>query len=396
MLNIILVVLHSYILCNNNSESNNDIIIGLPFNEILDTFATTIYFGSNRQKQFKRINLAKQYTWFIKESFNESQSTSYKFIQNKEINFGFTRVIAEESTETVEIDFKNVTLKEFPFYLINNSNYFEIRYGSIGLAYTFTNYHFSLIHQLHKHNHISRLAFGFYPHFLSNGLFYLGGLPKKKIKDSYSASCRVKNNDLNWSCSLSQIYITIDDSNIINNITTNDHLFPYNNTNYSYFQSANSKIFSPRKFMKHLTETIFKPFLDKKSCNFEIEKGFGLLFCRDNLKFDKYNINFVIDNYVYSLNFQELFTCNYRDCEFNVMSSKWNKNTWVFGTAFLKHFYSDFDYEKKMITFYSHSQKFLYVDPGQTSYCKIALIVNCVILSIFGFIIIGIKMKIKA
>lgn len=400
MINILLVFILSIVLCSNDSDStiSNDKIIQLPFNLILNTFASQMYFGSNKQSLFQRINLVKQYTWFIKESFNSSASSSYKFIQNKELDFGFTSVIADESTDTVEIYIDNTNsfiLNDFSFYLVNNSDYFGIRYGSFGLAYKFIDDRFSIIHQLHKLNYISRLAFGFYPHFHHRGIFYLGGLPKKKLNQTYSASCKVKDNDSNWSCSLSQIYFTQkanDKSNEPNSATTKRY-YAYHNNDQSYFQSAESKIFTPIKYMMHLVSTLFKPLIDSKTCFFDMRKGFAIIYCEDSIKMNEYYIHFVINNYAYSINLQNLFTCEYRLCELDIISSKWNKNTWVLGTGFLKHFYSDFDYEKKMITFYSNFEVFEYVGDGFVFYRQIALIVNFGILFIFSLVIIVIKNK---
>lgn len=362
---------------NSKDEREKEKILQLFYSPIIDTFATTVFFGSKNQKQFKRINLCKPYTWFTKESFDKNESTSYNYIQTITLNFSFTSAVAEQATETVFVDRKSIT--NFPFYLIDNSEYFTIRYGSLGLAHIFDNSSYSLIHQLYNQQYISKLSFGFQPTTKSNGYFYIGGLPSVTKNNTHTAYCKAKHNDINWSCSLTKVYF---DHYYPHNNTNITHVFP--NDNYSYFQSSESKIFAPKDFINYLSETLFKTLLEKQDCFYENAPQFGMIYC-SFIQFNFSMVNFVFDSHSYKIDINDLFYCQNKRCEFDILSNKWNANSWIFGTSFLKHFSSEFDYEKHKISFYSPSE-FAYVGVNHIKQSiSILLMINSAILVLVLF-----------
>ena len=263
------------------------------------------------------------------------------------VRFFFNEEIAMES---------NIHLP-LHFYFISNSSLNNIVYNGISFPFNPTNEKFSFMHILYNQHKIDKLTYAIGQYHSTEGTLYLGGVPNEAIINKFKGECDVIYNK--WGCELDQVFFSYDNN-------TNRHLYQYNNTKRykALFQAGYKYIYAPRDYIQHLIDIVFKSYFDNHTCIYQNSTFFRALTIKCEIKnidnFFPDKINFVFNGYVYPIEIKSLFHL-YRELDgklvyfFDVVESmEDNENdVWIFGSLFLKNFFSVYDYEDKKITFYS-------------------------------------------
>lgn len=336
----VILSLFLYILSNNTLIISK--IIPLSLTESAGTFDIFIEVGNNNQFQHLELDMSIDFMWVSIQNFKEEDvirvAEKDKLIIGQSEVEGNKYISNMTFTSFDEDDINNITLYNFPFYYLTRRT---IRsFDSFPLSFKIQNESYSFIHYLYNKHFINHKKFGL--HYLldkGNGTLYLGGLPENVLnKNPYKTSCKVNENYPSWGCNLTKV--------IVDNYT-------YINEGYSKFQSNQRYILAPKKFSKYLYDRILKPYITNGTC----DKSFPI----DNFYFDcKCNeidffptVHFVFENTIFTLNISNLFDREEETCHFRIELNDDNETEWIFGIDFLSQYYSLYDYDSKLITFYN-------------------------------------------
>ena len=330
--------------------------IKYPFKTNFGGYYMELFIGNPTQKIYHGIDQGLTVTWTDYSMYSPDKSSTKHIIKDDtQLKFQNMRLYGKEITDDIIFlndNKKDIIMNSFPFFLISNSRGYNSRVGGIGLAYKFTDTKYSLVHQLKQHNLISSLSFSLIPpnQNENNGTIYFGPIPLELTYNKKLSSCSIVGRYANWACDLSYIFFG-EISYVYDNVY-------FNNKDYAYFQSAEKRILAPGKFMKYLNSTVFKEHIQNKKCFYEM---YGMNFqfqCNCDIGYSLPDFNFVFDSISYTFTAKDLFEINHGDvCNFLIVSNHIRDNNWIFGTSFLKHYITKFDYEDKSVNFYYSSDK---------------------------------------
>lgn len=352
-------------------------IIYFPIVLNFNAFYTNIYFGEPPQKIQLSLDQELQVTWTDTIHYKQENSINSKEINETTISFRRVNLFGKTISDTIMFNSNedylynntnNISIDDFWFVVVGNSRGYDSRVGGIGLSFKFADERYSLIHHLKKNNLITQLNYGYIPFSLvisnnltdnnsnislnQEGLIFFGGIPKNYIVNKYRYNCKVTEKYNFWSCELP--YILFGEITYNNNF--NNTLF-FENKNYAYFNGAERRILAPEDFMSFLKHNYFRENILNETCKYYLY-GMNYVFeCICNIKNNFPDINFIFNNYQYKFTSEELFSYyGGGNCLFLIQGNHLRKNNFVFGTPFLNKFISNFDYETKLITFYSEKQ----------------------------------------
>lgn len=277
------------------------------------------------------------YDYSVLSSFNYQKDnlTDYislgsfeETIKNKTSTFEYLK-------GTIQID--NINISNFNFLYKRKDPSFKDHFG---LAHTYTNIDYSLIHLLKSNNLIDELSFGFSPKNINeSGTFYLGGIEEEIENKYFNSKCKVKDNSKFWGCKLQSVYI--------NNDTRNQYII----NEMSYFLTHVYDIYVPKIFYDYLYHSFFQHYVDENVCKFTNQIGKQILNCNCSIINQTFpNVTFVIDDTHFTFTKTELFDVHQDKCDFLLYPNE--NNSWIIGTQFFIKYYIKFSYDDNSITFY--------------------------------------------
>lgn len=341
----------------------------------LDDSTEITYFEINQQLQDSYYNVLFNQETFIKEVEEITiNSTNYK----RNLNKGIIRI---GDAEVANIN----------YYSIPQSPPENVKYSGFTLALNPTNDTFSIVHQLYNNKQINKLVYAFEPIDDLVGYFYIGGVPQEILTNKSSAFCKVEGSD--WGCELEAVYFSD------MNKAKVKYLFKNKKKYHAFFQGGIETINAPVEYIDYLKNTIFKKYLENGDCVFE---QLGLLFVNGFRCNNGNNIieslprfmNFIINDYVLSIPIQSLLYSyggegKEKNILFLVTQSLENgeEDTWTLGALFLNSFISMFDYENKVVNFYTSTK----IEKGSELLSQFGLILTFIftnMLLLIGIVII--------
>lgn len=240
---------------------------------------------------------------------------------------------------------------------------------SLSLTFRFKDYSFSIIHTLFDSKLISSRTFTLSPSgkITNSGIIYFGQVPKNDLDARpHKFVYKVDKDSRSWSFDLQEVHIKIGSKKV--------NFLP---DSKGVFQIKYRNIFAPKKFTDILYEMYFKDKLgtickvinessDRYYCDCDIQNSFG-------------EIEFVIDNTLFTFSNSQLFSPSLDSCIFLIETNA-GRDDWLIGEAFIKNDLVTFDYDKETITFYS-KDKFVSL-PKKINTTKIIFIVLIVLLAL--------------
>ena len=292
---------------------------------------------------------AMQETFIVDQSMNFSSTTRYAYTTQDECSALEQNILLYESELMIKKVFDcegffnigdyEFLVPKFHFYL-SSGTYRQSMW--LGLGRNFNN-NFSLIDMLYKNNKIGKLMYGFVPEKNKEryyGMMYFGEIPKR-IKDKKRVGkCKIKNKNIpTWNVNLSKI--DINGNEFINTYETHINCNTYSS-------------FVPNEYFTFLINKVFKDFTDKYRCVQISINGDMTFRCSKEILSYPYNIQFIIDNYVYQVKMKNFFNCESGKCDFLLMSNESTNKKFILGTTFIDNFdMIEFDYESNEIILYS-------------------------------------------
>lgn len=281
-------------------------------------------------------------------------------------------ITVQEIFDIIEFKYTNTTSHAyFSYYATDSKN--EIK-SKLGMGAKFNDTTFSIIHQLKQYNFIDYLSFAFHPldiHSInapqfgipySNGKMIIGDIPI--IQEDNYGFCKINSTQSKWSCKLKSISIG------------NSFIYVNNDDTISYFQSNTFRINTPKDFMLFLKNKVFHDYINRDICEFqfldtEYLYTFDLIKCNCQYVSEMPMMSFTFGNFVFSIKMSSLFLHSGKFCESLFVS--YNKDEWVFGTAFVDKYITMFDYEREDVIFYTFPLGGIIQEVGNKSqYMKIS------------------------
>ncbi len=327
----------------------------IPFTEISGSYYMNLTIGTPYQNQLKAIDQELAITWTDNYFYNPNNSSSSKELSEVTLSFRKINLYGNLYSDIITFineEYKPIILNDFNFAVIKNTKGYDSRVGGFGFAYKFSDLKYSIIHFLYDKNLISKRAFGIIPNNnLKNnyGKFFFGGLPNQLINNLFKSYCKITNKYNFWSCEMSYVFFGEISEKYENKF--------YQNNDYSYFNSAEHRILVPIKFMEYLKENYFVEYLKNKSCEY-ILYGMNFRFeCKCDIIKNFEKLTFIFDSFQFTFNYSQLFQ-EYGGgiCNSIIYSNHLRNNNFIFGTPFLKNFYSEFSYDDKIVYFYSNKK----------------------------------------
>jgi len=358
------------IFCSNIIQINGQVII--PMKKNLNSYYIKIYYDKDKSKsEFVKINMALDFT-FIPFShiteFNIYSEDEIIELDNKEYK---TKLILCNNLYFENND--DFNLNNYFIYSMNksqinqestyqdNTKYSNLYLGQLGLSPFFDDDNLNILNSLKQKNIINKLSFGF---SFSNkqsteDILFIGNITKKGILNNKNI---ITEFDLNkklikkhnkWGFKLDGIVIE-KTTGLSKNIK---HKY------FAYFNLIEDRIFVPDKVMEYLISRIFNVYIKNNICFVTEynEKKFINCFKKKISKEKKNfpNIIFVVNNYSFKLNFDDLFINSVNDNEiiFIIQKNYYDIDTSIilFGSRFLKKYITEFNFEENKIIFHSEN-----------------------------------------
>lgn len=280
------------------------------------------------------------------EPYKPKESETAKLLEKEQITFFNEQLSSQKATDILIISNK-FNLTDFIFNIIKEHKH----YGTLGLAYKFTDESRSFLKLMKDKYFIDRMAFAFGPEISEEdeGEVYFGGLPSAIKRGKEAATIKVKEKAQYWGCNLQYIYIG------------NEKEKGFAVKEFSYFQSNTKYIKVPQSFFSYLNNNLFKEYILSEEC-FIIQTDTSKQFkCNCSIIKNFPTMTFIIDGIAFDFFGYELFeNYHYKTCYYNIMTDLTdNKNNdWVLGVSFYHNSYTQFDYEGGNIDFYREKRKF--------------------------------------
>ncbi len=330
-----------------------------------------------------------------------SQNSKFTILNNrfkKKINITKANITIRNESITCEKKLEKASIANiifnFEYYsILKRSNMNNVN-NALALSYYFNNERNNFLNQLKNNNIIENKIYGFEPELTKekNGNFYIGEIPKSIILRKNKVKCPIiiNNKSRRWGCKVNKIYIeNFYNKSFHNQIVT--------------FAVERMKTVIPLEILLFINNTVLKNLYKKGDCFYKSIFNNKKIFCKKEIISNLPKINFEFYNFCLILNLENLFigTINKNNSKIvflnlNIDINKEDDNEWVLGWDFLISYISKFDYDKKIITFYSNDVFLSTKDKGR--YIQINSILKylfyILFIGIFFELIIMIKFKI--
>lgn len=314
------------------------------------------------------IDLTQQ-TWLVKNTNDDYKSTSAIIISNaitlhnQEYNFTGTEIrdevrLFENKNDLIQLQF---------YILYKPSLFYSVITQSISLPSHYINEDKSIIHKLKQKGFIKYLAFSFIS-FDNKRQLIMGGIPKDITKTKYHSFINIIGRNFHWDSLLSHIIMK-----------NNSHILKYETkqgiNDYVDFNMIDEYIFVPKEFMALILKQFYFDLIPRAHCSQMVNRNFLQLTCVKSAFSTIRDIIFFIGEHSYTIDLNKLWYCASAYCYFSIVESPYG-NEWRFGSRFLNLFDVLFDYENKMIYFYSDIYKMKhsksnFLNLATSYYCKL-------------------------
>ena len=313
--------------------------IKIPFLNTGSYYSITFQLGkSNISTQ---INLKKE--GIVVDKYDSSISESSVLINNKSYPTYFGTFDYIEYRDYINFYTIEPILINFSFQ--DDNSFFSRDSAGFGLGYNSTVNELSFTSQLKTKGLIDKNAFTIIPNEINEskkdyGTLYFGEIPKYLIKNKkYKGNCFTIGNTTKWSCNLTKI-------------SFGNHTF-VNNYN-SYFQTSVKSLIVPSEFLDVLTDKFLMEYKKNKKCRETSSFGFVFSFeCDCDIVKSLPGLEFTFNDKIFIIKFEYFFSQNKDKCFLDITHDFIFANEFVFGTVFMNLFISNFDYDNKVISFYS-------------------------------------------
>lgn len=287
-----------------------------------------------------RICLLSKYSHISSNAYHYLSSKTAKILDEKIILIEDTLIKAIQMSDRIKIYGHPYGEFNYSFYLYKSE--LSNKADCLALGYKKESEEFSLVHQLKKKELINELSFT----LLNMTKIIYGELPLDiKRNLSLVSKCDVNPNIPFWNCKLNAILIENE------KIEIEDFIF---------FQSTQKTVFVPKHFIDLLKQTIFNEYIKKEICSEnEIYNSISSFMIRCNCSaIEKFpSISFLIGNYKFELNKEQLFEYSIKDkCFFNLRESTYSDKKWIVGTSFYSQYTTTFNYENNSISFFDYNK----------------------------------------
>ena len=315
----------------------NNKIITARYNKISDTYEVHMSIGEPFQRIYFIMSLSQKFSFTNSNLYHKRKSIYYSYHDQQEIKIDNVPFKAEQVSDNFEIYKANFVLENFHFFLLPEN--FNKKHSYLSFSYKNDNYHLNFIYELYKNHLIGQRNFAFSkigPQDM--GKLYLGGIPQEEINNKYKVSCNVNEGYSSWGCN-------------INSILYQNESYPLDD--YASFSVESEDVISSLNFYKILQETVFKQYIENKQCE-TLEKALYYGFnCKCEVAYNFSNITIVLDGIMFELDGNKLFHRLVNHCEFKIKSYKDSHKDWLIGFSFFNKYVTQFDFDRKMISFYS-------------------------------------------
>ena len=216
---------------------------------------------------------------------------------------------------------------------------------SIGLAHSYDDYSFSLLHQMKNQKLVNELSYTFVPNKgeYGTGGIYFGGLQKETLSETnFLGKCRVNEKDVSWSCKLKNIEI---EGLSLNNKEVSDITF----------QVFEGRQLVSEKFFFSLTNKILFDFVREKKCVLKSERDrFFFLECYCSILKNFPEMTFDLEGLNFTISLGKLFYKKVSACYSMFQFDSKNKESFTIGGYFLEYFISKFNYFDDSIELYTN------------------------------------------
>ena len=319
--------------------------------------STTISLNNMSYYIYTNIDLTLNFTW-LSPYLLRYQKSSNKISSNITITL-FNKVYSAElyQDQITMLNYINKTkinLPNFLYYYLTS----EIRteHDSIGLAHSFTNNQYSIVHQLYNNNYIDKRSFTFILNEyitpkLENSNFIFFGTPSlpyvTSLHNTKHLTCKVKQHLISWGCELNKIEFN------------SKHIQTYALANQiGYFQTYKYNIQAPIKFIEYLYMNMFYDYFKNGTCKYT-DGNYKKIICLNEYVgyFDSIRFCFGNEGKCLLLRNDKLFVVYSTNYMLFVIEenhiNKDNDKLWLFGKYFMPFFNSTFSYDDDSVTFYS-------------------------------------------
>ena len=389
---------------NNLKINNNGYISVLPSIEGLYTLNISI--GTPSQEFSLILDTCSSLLWINNDDcfgcksqnkFISSQSDSF-ILSNNTININY---LSGETNGTICIDtinFNNITLKDYNFLLVNETNLDYAIEGIFGLskgAKNIQNSEYSTLNQIQKNNIIKKNIFLF---DFSKNSFYIGEIPQylnNYNKFTCEGGGEKRFNNYYWNCNFQKLkfnnnenLIITDINNIIFDSGTNCLIFPIK------FILEFEKIISDNKLLNNCSIT-----------SVDLNNNISSLICNNNIsnlvneKSKEYKKIFSKDEFMtlYFNNNKKIFLklndlYNQNEDSFKIYFTSTPNNAIILGVPFFEKYTILFNKDNNQITFYEENNNNI---EKNNLFLKILTGIFIAIIVIFIFLLICFIIKRK-
>ena len=327
----------------------NDTILTLKTDFIYDLYHLNLNAEVGKENYnlyYFEIDLKSDYPIFDYTIFNNENISEYIY---RKLIMNHTAIPCKQITYPFYI---SGHILNFTFLNIINDCHYSYKQHIITFPFLY-NKQFSLLDKAVEDGHISRRTFALGANTEFSGVMYIGGIPSDVLKGTFDFTVNVKSAYKTWGFNIDSVYL---------------HNFSrFNNSEqYLYIQPRERGFFAPLSFMKYLNDTYFNVYYNEEKCYYRVIDMVHYIECLCGV-FDTFSyINFEVEGKVLSISFNKLVQVekvidDRKDeiCALKIKHSEKDeyyedKNKFIVGTPFIDSYLTQFDYDKKTITMYSH------------------------------------------
>lgn len=328
---------------------DSDSIITLKTDKIYDLYHLSLHVEVGKETYnlyFFEIDLKSDYPLFDYKIFNDENIKEYIY---RKLITNHTAIPCKQIT--YPIYFSN-HLFNFTFLNIINDCHYSYKKHIITFPFL-DNKDFSLLDNAIKDGQISRKTFALESNDEFSGYMYIGGIPSDVLKGTYKCTIDVNRHYKTWGFNIDSVFL--------------QNYSVYNSSeNYLYIQPRERGLIVPLSFMEYLNQTYFNIYYNEEKCYYRILDQTHYIECLCGV-FDTFSyINFEVNGKIISLSFNKFIQVekvidDRKDeiCALNIRHSDKEKyyedsNKFIIGTPLIDSYLTQFDYDNKAITLYSH------------------------------------------
>lgn len=326
----------------NKTEQENKNISELEiiYSDRSGTSFLSFYIGNSLLKTPFRASLQIPYNYIPLNS----QATKTEF---KLLNINNTILVDNKPTKGVSAELSTCIspngfcIDNLYYYIVNSTDDNRI-YETFSFSLSSESDEFSFIHQLFTKGIITKKQISFDPISISIGRIIYGELPHQYVYDKYVYIC--KSNKDYWGCPLEKVTIEND-------------IYIYDNKENTFFDTLDKYWYVPKKFFNFIGKKVFDKYVKRGGCWIKEDKARSIQFyqCQCSELRDFPNIHFFFVGHAFTMTTYLLFDYDGQFCE-SLIHYHIEDNKWVFGTRFVHTYLTNFDYDKKIITFYTNRE----------------------------------------